>query len=352
MKKILSIILILVFVLAGCKSTNYINSKDNIDDKDEAIIKEFSSNHGYSDDELKKLEIEYLGIADDYSIYYVPIKEEQESGEDWTKDGYTFPAKSHTKIVGIKSNKLYTIGELIHETQINIKKLYEVLPEEFKEKNKSETQDSQDLKNKAETLDPNGIEVIKPDKDPKDFTLLKKPVIYLYPTTEQIVSVKIDYKGKLIFTYPEYKDGWNVKAQPDGTLINMDDNREYSYLFWEGTSNVEWDMSRGYVVRGDETEKFLQEKLEYLGLTPREYNEFIVYWLPIMKRNNYNLITFAGEEYENIAKLKITPKPDSILRIMMVFKPLDEYTKVEEQELKPFVRKGFAVIEWGGTELN
>jgi hypothetical protein len=71
-----------------------------------------------------------------------------------------------------------------------------------------------------------------------------------------------------------------------------------------------------------------------------------------MKENKYNLITFAGQDYENIAKLKITPNPDSILRIMMVFKPLNKSIKIEEQELKPFVRKGFAVVEWGGTELK
>ena len=180
----------------------------------------------------------------------------------------------------------------------------------------------------------------------------KKPVIYLYPTSEQSVNVKLAYKGKIICTYPEYKDGWNVKAQPDGTLTNISDNREYSYLFWEGTSSNKWDMSKGFVVKGNETEEFLQEKLAYLGLTPREYNEFIVYWLPIMQENKYNLITFAGEDYENLAQLKITPQPDSILRIMMVYKPLNEYIEVEEQELNPFIRKGFTVVEWGGIELN
>jgi hypothetical protein len=181
----------------------------------------------------------------------------------------------------------------------------------------------------------------------------KKPVIYLYPTSQQTVSVKLDYKGELTCTYPEYKDEWKVKAQPDGTLTNLADNREYSYLYWEGVSNNnKWDMSKGFVVKGTETEKFLQEKLEYLGLTPKEYNEFIVYWLPIMKGNKYNLITFAGEDYENIARLNITPKPDSILRIMMLFKPLSNPVKLEEQELKSFVRTGFTVVEWGGTEVN
>jgi hypothetical protein len=180
----------------------------------------------------------------------------------------------------------------------------------------------------------------------------KKPVIYLYPVSEQVVNVKLDYKGKLTCTYPDYKDGWKVKAKPDGTLTNIADNREYSYLFWEGVSNVKWDMSKGFIVKGNETENFLQEKLEYLGLTPREYNEFIVYWLPIMQDNKYNLITFVGEDYNNIAKLKISPQPDSILRIMMVFKSLDKPIGVEEQELKPFTRKGFTVVEWGGTEVK
>ncbi len=110
--------------------------------------------------------------------------------------------------------------------------------------------------------------------------------------------------------------------------------------------------TKGFVVKGENTEEFLQEKLEYMGLTPREYNEFIVYWLPIMQENKYNLITFAGEDYENIAELNITPKPDSILRVMMLFKSLDKPIEIEEQEVKSFERKGFTVIEWGGTEVK
>jgi hypothetical protein len=199
---------------------------------------------------------------------------------------------------------------------------------------------------------PKDTQSVSPKATVEEETRIGKPVIYLYPTSEQTVSVKLDYKGKLTFTYPEYKGEWKVKAQPNGTLTNISDNREYSYLFWEGISINRWDMSKGFVVKGNETEKFLQEKLEYLGLTPKEYNEFIVYWLPIMQENKYNLITFAGEEYEDIAQLKVTPKPDSILRVMMLFKPLNKPIKIEEQELKSFIRKGFTVIEWGGAKVN
>lgn len=183
---------------------------------------------------------------------------------------------------------------------------------------------------------------------PEDKT--EKPVIYLYPTEEQQIQVKLDYKGEFTCTYPEYKNGWEVIAQPNGDIINVDDNKEYSYLYWEGNSKVNWDFSKGFVVKGEDTREFLQEKLDYMGLTPKEYNEFIVYWLPILQENKYNLIYFAGEEYDDYAKLKITPQPDSMLRVMMVYKPLSKPIEVEEQKLKRFEREGFTVVEWGGTE--
>ncbi|MDD3365173.1 MAG: hypothetical protein PHZ03_09350 [Syntrophomonas sp.] len=191
-------------------------------------------------------------------------------------------------------------------------------------------------------------EYISPEPAP-----LAKPVIYLYPTKQEAVSIKLNFSGQLTCTYPDYKNGWNVIAVPDGTLTNLDDNKQYPYLFWEGVSTeAKWDLSKGFVVAGKDTKDFLQEKLAFLGLTPKEYNEFIVYWLPVMKNNKYNLVTFAGREYEELAPLHITPNPDSVLRVFMVFKPLDRYMEVQPQELKSFERKGFTVVEWGGTELK
>ena len=122
-----------------------------------------------------------------------------------------------------------------------------------------------------------------------------KPVIYLYPEQTTDVTVRLDYKGKFTCTYPDYPaGGWRVTARPDGTLTNKMDGREYSYLFWEGEDDTQYDLSQGFVVKGSDTRAFLQEKLSYLGLIPREYNEFIVYWLPKMEQNSYNLIAFQG----------------------------------------------------------
>ena len=111
-------------------------------------------------------------------------------------------------------------------------------------------------------------------------------------------------------------------------------------------------MSRGFVVKGSDTAEFLQEKLSYLGLTPREYNEFIVYWLPKMQDHPYNLIAFQQEAYTDSAALTISPQPDSILRVFMAYQPLEQPVEIEEQALAPFAREGFAVVEWGGTEIR
>lgn len=88
-----------------------------------------------------------------------------------------------------------------------------------------------------------------------------KPVIYLYPEEETVVTVKLDYDGVLTVTYPAYQDGWRVLARPDGTLTDLETGLEYSYLFWEGERAADYDMSRGFVVRGEDTAAFFAEDL-------------------------------------------------------------------------------------------
>jgi hypothetical protein len=119
-----------------------------------------------------------------------------------------------------------------------------------------------------------GIEMLcsELDSDVHQFTAPKnsafpiafKPVIYLYPETPSKVEVKLNYAGELIAHYPDYDyllNGWRVFTYPDGKIINEADNKEYSYLFWEGksTNPVNYDLSSGFVVKGSETKIFLQK---------------------------------------------------------------------------------------------
>lgn len=143
-----------------------------------------------------------------------------------------------------------------------------------------------------------------------------KPVIYLYPEEETDVSVTLAYDGTLTCTYPNYKTGWHVSAKPDGTLTD-EDGQTYNYLYWEGTDGAEYDLSHGFCVAGSDTAAFLENALRDLGLTRKEANEFIVYWLPQMQENPYNLIAFQSDCYTQVAQLDISPAPDTLLRVFM-----------------------------------
>ena len=178
-----------------------------------------------------------------------------------------------------------------------------------------------------------------------------KPVIYLYPTEKMDVNVNLTLDGELTCTYPAYGNGWSVTALPDGTLISAE-GQQYNYLYWEGENYAKYDLSKGFCVKGEDTAKFLEETLEKLGLNRREANEFIVYWLPLMEQNPYNIIAFQTDVYTEAARLEVNPKPDTLIRVFMAWQKSDDYVELEEQELWAPERKGFTVVEWGGTELE
>lgn len=177
-----------------------------------------------------------------------------------------------------------------------------------------------------------------------------KPVIYLYPEEEMEVSVKLELDGKLTCTYPSYQDEWKVKASPDGTLTDAK-GQTYNYLYWEGETYARYNLSKGFCVKGEDTAEFLETALAQLGLNRKEANEFIVYWLPLMQNNPYNIISFQADIYTDAAKLEVNPAPDTLIRVFMAWQASDTYVELEEQQLSAPKRIGFTVVEWGGTEL-
>lgn len=297
-----------------------------------------------------------LEILEEGKWYQVFPKEEL----SWIEIAMILPEKSETQTVaslaafhGILEVGHYRLVKTVHLYKENLTEAYVVAAEFDVERVEKST-----------LVDP--IKISVPDVVP-DSTVCYKPVIYLYPEAETNIKVELELNGKLLVSYPDYpdypddpddpntsenKDGWMVTAYPDGRIINSEDGLEYSYLFWEADIEASYDMSKGFVVAGSDTKEFLQKTLSNLGLTPREYNEFIVYWLPQMQENPYNLITFQQESYTEAAKLHITPEPDSMLRVFMVYQPLEEWVDLPKQELKAFERSGFSVIEWGGAEIN
>ena len=61
------------------------------------------------------------------------------------------------------------------------------------------------------------------------------------------------------------------------------------------------------------------------------------------------------EDCKQFADYAIEPKPDHFNRLYLLFTGFDtepDDLQTAPQELKPFVRTGFHVLEWGGSELD
>ena len=179
------------------------------------------------------------------------------------------------------------------------------------------------------------------------------PVIYLYSDNEEYIDVKLELNGELTSTYPLYgNDGWTVKASRDGVLTDRNGDN-YRFLFWEADLDMEYDLSKGFCVRGADTEEFFDEVLPQLGLNETEAADFKAFWLPLMVKNPYNVITFQTKAYTDSAKLVLSVDPDVEIRVNMLWYATDEFVDIEPPDLSGMnppldKRHGTVVSEWGG----
>jgi hypothetical protein len=186
--------------------------------------------------------------------------------------------------------------------------------------------------------------------------MVEKPVIYLYPTVPTLVDVKVKPEGEFTFTYPEYKNGWKVLADPSGNLTLND--QHYNYLFWESSQqlNMEMvDLQKGFLIKGENALDFLEEKLTSAGFNAKEKADFITFWGPQLQKNTLNFIHFiANEQCDQFAELEISPKPDHIYRYYILTFPVTSEMNftLEDQELPKMNRDGFTVLEWGGSQIT
>jgi HEAT repeat protein len=177
-----------------------------------------------------------------------------------------------------------------------------------------------------------------------------EPVIYLYPQTEQAVSVKLKPEVQISASRPSYGAKWEVVAGPSGLLKNNSDKKTYPYLFWEGASYNFPMRKEGFVITQEKVGEFLRATLPKLGLVESEAKDFLEAWLPVFSGAPYYFVTFVdGETIDKLAPLEVYPMPDTIIRVLMDFRPLMKYAEVPELKLSsPPKRTGFTVVEWGG----
>lgn len=182
-----------------------------------------------------------------------------------------------------------------------------------------------------------------------------KPVIYTYAPSSQETTIAVHPNGAFTFTYPAVREGkWTGTAEPDGSFSTSEKN--YPYLFWEGEGQKIKLQSydRGFVVENKDIVAFLEEKLTAMGMNEREQTDFITFWGPKMAQSKCGFVRFLfNEEYNAIAEINVTPTPDNLFRVYLLWTPMETTNGFSPvtQEIPTMNRTGFCILEWGGSEL-
>jgi len=190
---------------------------------------------------------------------------------------------------------------------------------------------------------------------------MDKPVIYCYSEEPITASIDLAINGELTCSYPAYQDGWTVNVNEAGQLT-AENGQTYPYLFWEGKSdNLNFQVNQngsydGVYLKADSIVAFLENRLISLGLNRAEQTDFITYWASRIIENHYAFIQFmVDDEYaENVAKINISPQPDHMRRVYILFSAMDKSPSftINPQVFESVDRDGFTVIECGGSELK
>ena len=202
------------------------------------------------------------------------------------------------------------------------------------------------------------------EKNGNHEVLDEKPVVYIYPEEEQGLTMTIDVKGTLDMVYPaperqvQTEEGtrasWTISAAPDGTLTDAS-GRSYPYVFWEGPVRQDT-PARGFIVAREDAVPFLEEKLGQLGLSDKEAADFITYWAPRIRANEYTFVSFDASSYAQQVTYSFADEagnqvvPDTFIRVFMTIRAADANEKVTPQVFGPTpTRSGFTAVEWGGA---
>lgn len=207
-----------------------------------------------------------------------------------------------------------------------------------------------------------------------------KPVVYLYPTEPTAVKVSLLAPTHLTTDIPNYREGWNVLAHPDGSLLDLQPDatdcgqfssaqvgaeyaaaacatQTYPYLYWAGsvTSTEYPRLTEGWVVGRNELHQFFDDKLKAMGFDSRETADFKAYWVPQLQGKNapyFRISFFQTDQVNQLFPMGVTPQPDTVFRMFLDYTALQSQPQQlpQPQQLQKLHRSGFTLVEWGGLK--
>ena len=172
----------------------------------------------------------------------------------------------------------------------------------------------------------------------------------------------------------------------EGSVTLPDALKEYAYLFWEFSGNhnssiiglpaVFGDVTSTFHTDGAHSADFLAELLDVLGMTPRERDDMVTYWLHSVQSAPHLLVHVVSQrDLETCAALNVSLKDTSkaagvevaIHCIYLLLHPCDTLDPALEAKMLsapcvpenvkdefPVVRDPakLNVVEWDGVLLN
>ncbi len=143
------------------------------------------------------------------------------------------------------------------------------------------------------------------------------------------VSVKLEVNEEILKSDPAFVNSWDLVANTDGNILIK--GKRFRYLFYENTLNEPVEMEDNYWVISKNRVDLLKVLFVSLGLNERESQDFYDYVESELGKTGANYFKVSRVSYDYLQKnmvLNISPKPDNLIRIILVFQP-------------------FNVVEWG-----
>ncbi|KAI0088380.1 hypothetical protein BDY19DRAFT_950615 [Irpex rosettiformis] len=193
---------------------------------------------------------------------------------------------------------------------------------------------------------------------------------------------------------------WVVSTLPDGTLVDKKSGLRVSYLFWEAETYPaglltpapsrpaspecqELDLfdflcpmitpNDAVLLSIDHVAAYLDGALKALTLHTEARTSFITYWLPSLLKHKYVALKFVPHKsYESAAPMTVSPTPDVVTRVFMLFRGIEENDLADWEGARAraaadvsfwveiigvSVEKAsdaslYRVLEWGGMEIH
>jgi len=168
------------------------------------------------------------------------------------------------------------------------------------------------------------------------------PNLYLYPEEPVGVRVQLASARHIVAADPAYPpDGWQALATPEGTLHT--EAGPADFLFYElRLPPTRLQREAGWCVPGHLAQASIEESMALAGFLGAEVEDFSDFWDAWWPEADWMTVY---PQTQRLGALRITPAPDSLLRLWFVVE--DGCAPVEVPVMPQVTRAGFHAAEWG-----